>query len=272
MSALSRTPQPFPSSLPRALEAVRTTGPLVQCLTNAVTVNFVANALLAVGASPAMVDIPGEAGAMARAASAVLVNLGTPAGEHRAAMIEAAEECAASGTPWVLDPVAVGALPVRSELAAALVELRPTVIRGNASEIRALAGAGTGGRGVDAADDVDASLQSALALARSTQAVVAVSGPVDLVTDGEHIVRIAGGHPLLTRVTGGGCALGGVVAAFVGCDTDPLPATVAACTAYGIAAERAAAIARGPGSFFPAFLDALAALGGEDLVAEGRIS
>ncbi|WP_373426895.1 hydroxyethylthiazole kinase [Microbacterium sp. SORGH_AS_0888] len=251
---------------------MRTTAPLVQCLTNAVTVNFVANTLLAVGASPAMVDVPGEAGPMAGAASAVLINLGTPGAEQREGMLEAAEACADMGRPWVLDPVAVGALPVRTDLAHRLLTRRPTVIRGNASEIRALAGAGTGGRGVDAADDVAGAADAALALARTSGGVVAVSGPVDLVTDGRRTVRITGGDVLLTRVTGGGCALGGVIAAYVASHADPFEAVVTACLGYGIAAERAAHAAAGPAGFAVAFVDALASLRSADLVAEGRIA
>lgn len=267
-----RTSSPTLSTVSHAVEEVRTAAPLVQCLTNVVTVNFVANTLLAVGASPAMVDVPGEAGPMVSVASAVLVNLGTPAADQRDAMLEAAQACADTGRPWVLDPVAVGALPVRTALAQRLLALRPTVVRGNASEIRALAGLGSGGRGVDASDGVEDSLDAARALARTAGAVVAVSGAVDLVTDGDRVVRIAGGDELLTRVTGGGCALGGVIAAFAASHADTLEATVAACTAYGVAAEHAAARTSGPGSFAVAFVDALAALSPADVEASGRIS
>ncbi|WP_454158539.1 hydroxyethylthiazole kinase [Microbacterium lacticum] len=267
-----RTPPTLLAASSAALTEVRSAGPLVQCVTNTVTVNFVANTLLAIGASPAMVDVPDEAGPMVRAASAVLINLGTPSAEQRDAMLETAEACAHAGRPWVLDPVAVGGLPVRTALGRQLLELRPTVIRGNASEIRALAGAGTGGRGVDASDGVEEAVDDARALARSTGGVVAASGPVDLVTDGETVIRISNGHPLLTRVTGGGCALGGIVAAFTGCHGETLEAVVAACTAYGIAAEQAAATAGGPGTFAVSLLDALASLTAEHLTESGRIA
>ncbi|VXC09975.1 hydroxyethylthiazole kinase [Citricoccus sp. K5] len=269
------------------LPRLRETQPLVQCLTNPVTVNFVANGLLALGATPAMTDIPGEAGSFARAASAVLINLGTPHSEQREAMLEAAETAHDAGTPWVLDPVAVGALPVRTALAHRLLDLSPTVIRGNASEIRALAGEGTGGRGVDSSDTTEAARDSALQLARTTGAVVAVSGETDLITNGHSIVRIANGHPLLTRITGAGCLLGAVVAAFVATgstartispdsaaetSTDPLATTVTACTIYAIAAELAAEQTHRPGSFIPAFLDELDALTPEDVTARARIT
>ncbi|MET7861065.1 hydroxyethylthiazole kinase [Streptomyces sp. NPDC005318] len=256
----------------QSLARVRSTSPLVQCLTNSVVTGFTANVLLALGASPAMVDIPEEAGPFARIASGVLVNLGTPHAEQRSAMVEAAGAATSAGTPWVLDPVAVGALPVRTALARELLELRPTVIRGNASEILALAGAGGGGRGVDSSDGVETAGESAGELARRTGCVVAVSGPVDFVTDGVRSARIANGDALLTRVTGGGCALGAVMAAFAAVDEDRFAATVAAVTVYTVAAELAAKEASGPGSFAVAFLDALAALEPADLAERAALS
>ena len=128
-----RAPSTLLTAVPRALEEVRAAGPLVQCLTNTVTVNLVANTLLALGAAPAMADLPGEAGTLASVTDAVYVNLGTPDAEQRAGMLEAARACDTLGRPWVLDPVAVGPLALRTTLAAQLLELRPTVVRGNAA-------------------------------------------------------------------------------------------------------------------------------------------
>jgi len=260
-----RTPNDLISFTCSALDEVRSQSPLVQCITNSVVVNFTANVLLSLGAAPAMVDIPGEAGPFARVASGLLVNLGTPTTEQRDAMLEAVTAANDAATPWVLDPVAIGFLPVRTPLAFALRDLRPTVVRGNASEIIALAGGGSGGRGVDSADHVDAALAAATALAGETGGVIAVSGPVDVVTDGRELVRIANGHPLLTRVTGGGCALGAVMAAFAAIDDDSFATTVAAATVYTIAAEIAAENAVGPGSFAVAFVDALAGVTADDV-------
>lgn len=255
---MSRTPESLLSFTCSALEELRAQVPLVQCLTNSVVVNFTANALLALGASAAMVDNPGESGPFARVAGGVLVNLGTPTAEQREAMLEAAAAANEADTPWVLDPVAVGSLPVRTPLSYTLRDLRPTVVRGNASEIIAVTGGGQGGRGVDAADAVDAAVPAARALAASTGGVVAVSGAIDVVTDGNDLARVANGHPLLTRVTGGGCALGAVMAAFAAVDDDRFATTVAAITVYTIAAELAAVRAPSPGTFAVAFLDALA--------------
>jgi hydroxyethylthiazole kinase len=236
---------PGPLSPGAHLERLRAASPLVQCITNHVVTNITANVLLAQGSSPAMVDIPVEAGLFARIASGLLINLGTPTSEQRDAAREAAAAASEAGTPWVLDPVAIGALPVRTELAHELVALRPSVIRGNPSEILALAGTGTGGRGVDSVAGADDALDAARMLAREFGSVVAVSGAVDLVTDGERVARLANGTELLTLITGGGCALGATIAAYlaVAHDGDLFEATVAAVTNYTVAAEVAAEVA-----------------------------
>jgi hydroxyethylthiazole kinase len=257
---MSRAHEKYLSSTAALFAEVPAQGPLVQCLTNTVTTNLVANAVLAVGGSPAMVDIPGESGPMAAGAGAVLINLGTPPTEQRQAMLEAAESASSAGTAWVLDPIGVGTLPVRSELAFRLLDLRPTVIRGNASEIRALAGAGGGARGTDATEDVDDARSAAMQIARDSGAVVAVSGPVDLVTDGDTVVRIDNGTGLFTRITGAGCALGGVIAAFAAVGQDRLQATVAACLGYALAGELAAEVKPRPSSFATEFVDTLSEL------------
>ncbi|SDS02752.1 hydroxyethylthiazole kinase [Microbacterium paraoxydans] len=259
----------------RLREEVRAAPPLTHCVTNAVVTGFTANVLLALGAAPAMVDIVGETEPFAAAASGLLVNLGTPTPEQREASREAVAGARAAGTPWVLDPVAIGTLPVRTALAHELVALRPTAIRGNASEILALAGHSSGGRGVDATDGTEAAAAAARELAVRHGSVVAVSGPVDLLTDGERVIRIANGHELLTRVTGGGCALGAVMAAFLGAargtGTDALTAVAAAALVYTVAAEQAAESSRGPGSFAVGLLDALSAVTPADLQARARV-
>jgi hydroxyethylthiazole kinase len=266
-----RTPKNHISFICDALEAVRSQSPLVQCITNSVVTNFTANTLLSLGAAAAMVDIPGESGPFAGVASGLLINLGTPTAEQRAAVLEAVAAAHDAATPWVLDPVAVGVLPVRTPLAYALRDLRPTVVRGNASEIIAMAGAGSGGRGVDSSDEVDAALTAATSLAEATGGIVAISGQVDVVTDGRNLVRIANGDKLLTQVTGGGCALGAVMAAFAAVDDDRLAATVAAVAVYTIAAEIAAESAAGPGSFAVGFLDALANVSADDITRRAVI-
>ena len=255
-----------------ALDALRERSPLVQCLTNIVVAQWTANLLLAAGAAPAMVDNPEEAGAFAGVASGVLVNVGTPYGETAAAMERAVEAAGAAGTPWVLDPVAAGPLlGWRTGIALRLLDLAaPRVIRGNASEVMALAG-GAGGKGVDSLDTPEAALDAARALAGQHGCVVAVSGPVDHLTDGSRLVTVANGHEWLTRVTGVGCALGALMAGFAGVVDDPLLAATAATATLTVAADAAAARTDGPGSFAVALLDELAALTPETLAARVRL-
>jgi hydroxyethylthiazole kinase len=246
----------LPADVARAARDVRERAPLVQCLTNEVTTNLVASALLAAGASPTAVSAPGEAEELAAVAGAVLVNLGTLSTDQRATVPTTVATARAAGTPWVLDPVAVSVLSRRTRLARELLASGPAVVRGNASEVRALTGEGSGGRGVDATDTVDAAGAAAARIAARTGGTVAVSGAIDWISDGMTRVRVAVGHPLLASITGAGCALGGLTAAYCAV-ADPLTAAVGATAALGTAAEVAARDANGPASFQVALIDAL---------------
>ena len=269
---MSVTSTVTPQDIADALTALRERPPLVQCLTNIVVAGWTANVLLAVGAAPAMVDNPQEAGAFAAIAGGVLVNLGTPYEDTAAAMHLAVAGAKQSGTPWVLDPVAAGALAWRTIVAHQLLrEARPTIIRGNASEILALAG-GAGGRGVESVDSAEAAVAVAMFLAGQQHSVVAVSGPTDHITDGSHVVRLSNGHPWLTRVTGVGCALGALMAAFAAVVPDAVVAAAAATATLTVAADWAAKETRGLGSFAVALLDELALIKPADLAERVRIS
>lgn len=252
------------------LSAMRTAAPLVHNITNFVAMNVQANVLLAMGASPAMVHAREEVAEFAGLAQALTVNIGTADAAWAAGMEEAAGVMERAGRPWVFDPVGVGATRFRQDLSARLLDLRPTVVRGNASEILALVGLGGAARGVDAGDAVADAEEAARLLARRTGGVVAVSGPVDFVTDGARALRVANGHPMMAKITVMGCSLNGVIAAFC-VDQPVLEATAAALSAYGLAGETAGALAAGPGSFVPGFLDALHALSPEALDAGARI-
>ena len=264
---------PDAAAVVEVFQQVHRGSPLVQCITNSVVTGFTANLLLAAGAAPAMVDIRGEAGPFATIASALLVNLGTPDTEQRDAAWEAVEAAGAAGTPWVLDPVAVGALPVRTALARELAARRPTVVRANASEVIGLVG-GEGGRGVDSTAGATDALAPARQLVAAGVGAVAVSGPTDVLVDGGRVVRLTGGDPMLTRVTGTGCALGALIAACAACTDDPLLAALTGSAWLGAAAELAAQAAdgRGPGSFAVALLDAVAALDADELARRVRLS
>ncbi len=253
------------------LDSMRSAAPLVQNITNFVAMNVTANVLLAAGASPAMVHARGEAAEFAGIAQAVTINIGTLDSEWVDCMVLAATAAHDRAIPWVLDPVAVGATALRRKAAARLLELEPTIIRGNASEILALSGADTRGRGADTTDGVDAAEGAARDLATQSGAVVAVTGAVDFVTDGIRAARVLNGDPIMPRITALGCALTGLVGAFAAAGPG-FGSTVAALAYYGAAGEVATRIAPGPGSFQPAFLDALYAMTGAELDIAARIS
>ncbi|NEJ19504.1 hydroxyethylthiazole kinase [Rhizobium leguminosarum] len=255
------------------LKAMREKPPLVQCITNYVAMNIAANVLLAAGASPAMVHAAEEAGEFAGIASALTINIGTLSTQWIDGMQAAAKAATSAGKPWVLDPVAHYATAFRRNAVADLLALRPTIIRGNASEIIALAGGESRGQGVDSRDPVEQAEGSARWLAERQRAVVAVTGAVDFVTDGDRAVRIEGGSALMPQVTALGCSLTCLVGAFAAtAPEDIFGATVAALSTFAIAGEEAALGAAGPGSFSWRFLDALTALDAETLDARTRIS
>jgi hydroxyethylthiazole kinase len=251
--------------------ALRTHAPLVHNITNYVVMNASANALLAAGAAPAMVHALEEVEDFAALASAVVCNIGTLEPAWVEAMHRAATVAGARGTPWVLDPVGAGATRYRTDTARALLARRPAVLRGNASEILAVAGSATATRGVDSTAEADAALDAAQQLARTHGCVVVATGAIDLATDGTRTVRVANGHPALTRVTGTGCALSAITAACCAVEPDPLAAAVAALVLVGVAGELAAAHTTAPGSFAVAWLDQLATLDDETLATRARL-
>ncbi|QLG87947.1 hydroxyethylthiazole kinase [Chitinibacter bivalviorum] len=240
------------------LERVRANTPLVHVLTNEVVQCFTANTLLAMGASPAMVVAKEEVADFAAIADALLINVGTVYAERLEAMNLAIAAANAAGTPWVLDPVAVGVLPYRTAAAKAMLTQQPAAIRGNGSEIIALAGGLGGGKGVDSTASSTSALEAAIALAQETGAIVAVTGAIDYITDGEQTWSVELGHPLMTKVVGTGCALSAVVAAFLADAPNRLNAVAAACALMALAGERAVECSDGPGTFVAPFLDALA--------------
>jgi hydroxyethylthiazole kinase len=254
------------------LGEMRQASPLVHCITNYVAMNIAANVLLAAGASPAMVHAEQEAGEVAAIAGALTVNIGTLSEGWIAGMRRAAEGASRAGKPWVLDPVAHFATAYRRETVAGLMELRPAIVRGNASEIIALAGGVSAGQGVDSGDTVASAESAARKIARRTGATVAVTGAADFITDGERAVRIEGGSALMPRVTALGCSLTCLVGAFAAIrPADPFAAAVAALAVFAVAGERAGRLAEGPGSFGWKFLDALAALDPAALDREARL-
>lgn len=257
----------------QAVETVRRTNPMAGSITNTVTINFVANAQLAVGGSAAMVYLPDEAEFLAKAGGATYINVGALFPIYEQSLPRAAKALHAANKPWVLDPVAVGIGSLRTELLRQFKTYKPSVIRGNASEIIALAGlwgleGGTDGskvRGVDSTDAVMAARAAAVALARWTGGAVAVSGETDLITDGFVIAFSHGGSPLMEKITGSGCSLGGVVAVYATA-ASPFIAAHTATAVYNLAGSRAEKKVAGPGSFQAVFLDELYKATAADIV------
>ena len=241
------------------LTAVRERQPLVHNITNFVVMNNTANALLALGASPAMAHSSDEVEDFVALSQALVVNIGTLYSEQIAAAKLAAIAARTKGIPWILDPVGAGATPYRRKAAGALARLNPQVIRGNGSEILALAEQAQSGqgRGVDSLHGSEVAVAAARRLAAESGAAVAVTGAVDYVTDGARLAEIHNGHPLMARVTGLGCSATAVIGAFLAVVPDAFAATAAALTVFGVAGEIAAERSSGPGSLQVALLDTL---------------
>lgn len=237
--------------------AMKSKGPLVQCLTNYVSMDMMANGLLAAGASPAMVHSTDEldhAISIVKAiGGAVSINIGTLDANWIACFKQAVAACNKNGVPWVLDPVAAGFTPLRTDTATALLELGGcSVLRGNASEIGALAGAMGGGKGVDSTQGSSDAIDAAKALATKYNCVVCVSGAVDYICDPKgEMLSCPHGVEMLTKITAAGCFLSSLIAAFVATKPEGYSNAEAALYAFsffGICAERAAKESKGPGS------------------------
>lgn len=253
----------------RLLEKLRAEAPLVHCITNYVAMNIAANVVLAAGASPAMLHATEEVEDFVPLAGALTINIGTLSPSWVDGMRQAAAAARAAQVPWVLDPVAHFVTPYRADVTRQLLAQHPTILRGNASEILALAGEKAAGKGADSGDSVAAAKDGAIRLAQSQRCVVAVTGVVDFVTDGTRHAEISGGDAVMPKVTALGCALTALVGAFAAL-ADPLEASIAACTLFAEAGARAARESAGPGSFSVAFLDQLHSLQPGDLDA-GRV-
>ncbi len=256
----------------QAATDARTANPLVGSVTNTVTLNLVANAQLAVGGSAAMVYLAEEGEALVRSSGATYINIGTIMPFYEQALTHIIKILRETGKPWVLDPVAVGIGSIRTQLLLQFKSFKPNIIRGNASEIIALAGLWgmEGGsnlsnvRGVDSTDLVSSAKNAAVALSKWTGGAVAVSGETDLVTNGSIVIFSHGGSHFMNKITGSGCSLGGVAAVYAAV-ASPFIAALTAVSLYNLAGVRAEKIAEGPGSFQVHFLDELYKSSGADI-------
>ena len=258
----------------KVLEDIRATSPVIHNITNYVVMNYTANALLACGASPVMAHASEEVEEMVSLAGALVLNIGTLSPPWVEAMQRAGKRANALHVPVILDPVGAGATRLRTDSAKRLIEeVSIQVIRGNASEILSLAGEKSESRtkGVDSVHTVDQVAETAGVLAKELRTTLAITGAVDLITEGERICRVMNGHELMRCVTGTGCTATAIIGAFLAVCPDPLEAATTGLSYFGLAGEQAAAKALGPGSFQIALLDALYGMKEEELRQGAKI-
>jgi len=240
------------------LATVKTEKPLIHNITNFVAMNCTANALLAMGASPVMAHAQKEVEEIVSRAGALVLNIGTLNENWIVSMLKAGKKASQQNTPIVLDPVGSGATKLRTKTAKKIIdEIRISVIRGNASEILSLGHENFQPRGVEAVHAVEEAAQTAKSLAEELKTTLAITGPVDLVTDGNRVLRVANGHPLMGYVTGTGCIASAAIGAFISVDDDPVSAAATALAFLGLAGQVAGKKADAPGSFMVQILDAL---------------
>jgi hydroxyethylthiazole kinase len=251
---------------------VREKRPLVHHITNYVTVNDCANITLCAGGAPVMADAAEEVAEMAAIAGALVLNIGTLNRVQVESMELAGSMANDRKIPVILDPVGAGATQYRTKTAQRLLDrLDIAIIKGNAGEIGVLAGADAKVRGVDSHGLSGDPVAITQAYAEAAGLTVAMSGATDIITDGKHTLLVDNGHPMMGSISGTGCMAASVTGVFAAESKDRVLAAAAAFAAFGAAGERAAADARGPGSFKHALFDELAALSPEDLARAARI-
>jgi hydroxyethylthiazole kinase len=254
------------------LRNVRQKKPLIHNITNYVVMNYTANALLACGASPVMAHAAEEVEEMVSIAGALVLNIGTLTPRWVEAMLRAGKRANAVNVPIILDPVGSGATRLRTESAKRLTrELSTAVVRGNASEVLSLAKKEARTKGVDSVHSVDEAEGAAFALATDLKTTLAITGKVDLITDGKRLLRVHNGHEMMGMVTGTGCTATVIIGAFLAVDPDAVRAAATALAYFGLTGEKAAAHAKAPGSYQIALLDALFSIGEEELREGARI-
>ncbi len=252
------------------INKIREKSPLIHNITNFVVMNSSANILLAIGASPVMAHCLSEVEEMTSIAGALVLNIGTVQEDWTESMICAAKTANSKGIPVILDPVGAGATKLRSETVERIMkETEISVLRGNASEIFSLASSEVKTRGVDSSLLISSDhIDTAKEIADNYKCIIAISGEEDLITDGNQVLRVANGHPVMTRVTGTGCGLTAVTAAFCAvAEGKLLQATASAFAFYGLCADKAVKTSDKPGSFSVAFLDTLYSIENEEISA-----
>ncbi|MCY4305633.1 MAG: hydroxyethylthiazole kinase [Aestuariivita sp.] len=239
------------------LRELRLQNPVIQCITNYVAMNISANVVLAAGASPAMVHAEEEIADFTPLSNGLSINVGTLSSPWIISMKKAAAMANEKKIPWVLDPVAHFISSYRAQATKDLLNLRPVILRGNASEILTLAGKAGAGKGADAGDSVEDAQEAGRFLAAQFGTVVAISGLIDFVTDGSREARVEGGSSIMPQVTALGCAQSALMGAYAAVGP-AFEAALSALAHFKVSGTVADGTASGPGSFQVGFLDALA--------------
>jgi len=254
------------------LDLVRERNPLVHQITNYVTVNDCANMTICFGASPVMSHAPEDVVDMIKIASVLVLNIGTLDEKQIEGMLTAANGAKKYGIPIVLDPVGAGATPYRTQTAERFMNEFPiAVVKGNAGEIGTLAGVSATVRGVDSGNISGEPKEIVRSFAKEYGCTVVMSGAEDIVSDGKRVVGVVNGVPMMGKISGTGCMASAVCGACIAV-SDPVDGCITAMTALGLSGEEAAKTAKGPGSFKPAFFDAISSLTNEQFMKSARIS
>jgi hydroxyethylthiazole kinase len=260
------------SQISELLGRLRESRPLVHHITNYVTINDCANITLFIGAAPVMAEAKEEVADMVSLAGALVLNIGTLRREQVDAMLIAGHKANELGIPIVMDPVGAGATKYRTEVASRLIqELQIAIVKGNPGEIGTVAGSGGVVRGVDSEGIKGDPVQVCRSLADAAGVTVIMSGPSDIVTDGERTVLVDNGHELMGKISGTGCMASSLVGAFAAIADDHTLTSVAALASFGIAGERAAKRTSGPYAFKAALLDEVASLSPQTVTQEAKI-
>lgn len=256
------------------LNAIRERKPLIHSITNYVVMNETANAILCLGGLPIMAHAVEEVEEMVSMSSALVLNIGTLSPLWVHAMEHAGKRANALGIPIILDPVGAGATILRTDACKALMErMRISIVRGNAGEVAALAGIASEVRGVESISASAPPEEIASSFASTYGCTAAITGPVDVVSDGERTARISNGHPMLAKVVGTGCISSVIVGSFAGVENDPFTAAVGGLITLGIAGELAAEISGDrPGTFHVELYNALHAIDAATIEERAKVS
>ena len=245
----------------KLLKEIRANSPLIWNISNFVSMDIAANMLLSIGASPAMAHAIEEAESFANLSKAIngalTINIGTFDKHWQKCAVKVASEAKLHDIPWVLDPVGAGASEFRSNNAKELLFLKPTVLRGNGSEIISISGISNSGKGVDSTSSSNEALDAAIKISNDNDIIVAITGEVDYVTNGSKVYAIHGGNKMMTKITATGCALTCLIGAALTSNQNNLISTANMLGIYSVASDKASNSAKGPASLRTELIDAI---------------